>query len=384
MRNTPSQNARSRNVLTLTATIFALSLLYAAFANAGIAPFANTIPTTQPQFDNSMQLARVYAPILRMHHDERFLPQGVEALVDNAVLKDEDDAVILPKGSVTLGKLGEYAEEKHEGYYLDIPDDVDTAPQPEYPVKLYATIQEGRSPVALFDHRVYLQYWLFYYFDDLNPSLAQDLCKELYGRVNILSGAPLIGGKCVPHEADWELIQLEFDANGIDDILDNDIKPDSVSYSRHYWSEDREWKDTPTVDRHPIAYVSQDKHANYFGADPKHDLNIVNPSSDPSDDDIWSISILQDRISDRGKELLPPALSDYAAPCLNADPDNHQVCTYTLKWIDSSTSWVAFQGKWGDHKVEGPDDPVRWERPYTWAAYGRWVQVISGRKGLHP
>ena len=42
------------------------------------------------------ELAHMYAPILRMHPNERFFPKGVEVLIDHAVLKyqvDEDHIV---------------------------------------------------------------------------------------------------------------------------------------------------------------------------------------------------------------------------------------------------------------------------------------------------
>ena len=354
--------------------LLVLGLVAGMLGDTGYGRVRNTVPATPSELNDAIELARRYAPILRMHPDEQFMPQGVEALLENAALRDENGAVILDPGSVTLENLGEYAGEGDEGLYLDLPPDIEAAPQPRYPVKVYAAVQEGRPPAARFIRRVYLQYYLFYLADHLNPSLLQDLCRDLYQTARVPSGTPLIGGKCEPHEADWELIQLEFDADGIADILDNDIEPVRVSYSQHYWSEDRPWRSTPAIDRHPVAYVSLDKHANYFGTDD----GLLDPNASGPDGESGgrSVAVVRDLISDRGRELLPPVGNDHAEPCQRADPGNFQACTYTLQWIDAATPWVAFRGKWGDQKVEGPDHPIRWDLPYLWAASGHGVQTL--------
>ena len=365
---------KRKAILISLPTLLALGLVAGMLANPGYGRVRNTIPATPAELHDAIELARLYAPILRMHADERFMPQGVEAMVENAALRDEDGAVILAQGSVTPEKLGEYTGEGDAGLYLDLPAGIEAEPQPRYPVKVYVAVQEGHPPAASFIRRVYLQYYLFYLADHLNPSLLQDLCGDLYQTAKVPTGTPLIGGKCEPHEADWELIQLEFDADGIADILDNDIEPGRVSYSQHYWSEDRLWRSIPTIDRHPVAYVSLDKHANYFGTDDGLlDRNASGPGGEAGG---RSVAVVRDFISDGGRELLPPVGYDHADPCQSANPGDFQACTYTLQWIDSATPWVAFKGKWGDHKVDGPDHPIRWDLPYLWAASGHGIQSL--------
>ena len=231
---------------------------------------------------------------------------------------------------------------------------------------MYAAIQDLDR---LFVKRVFLQYYLFYYYDHTNPGFTQAECAR--------RGIPL----CHPHEADWELIQLDFKADDVHDILNNKISPIKISLSQHSWSDDSDYDDIPTVDGHSIAYVSYGKHANYFGPDPDpRDGNLLDVSRNPSDDYPWSLSIVQDEISDRGKELLPPALSDdYAFPCPDDAGDFH-ACTYTyeLEVIDEeSTHWVAYEGTWGDSKIDGPDNPIRWKTPDIWANLGN----ISDKSG---
>ena len=62
--------------------------------------------------------------------------------------------------------------------------------------------------------RLWLQYWLFYYYNDFQ-----------------LLGPLLSGGK---HEGDWELVQLRLNAAE---------QPEQVVYSQHTHSESKAWND---------------------------------------------------------------------------------------------------------------------------------------------
>ena len=331
--------------------------------------------------DLNLELARKFAPVLRMHPEERFLPQGVEALIDNAILTyaDEDlPGVAALVGTVTPDMLApdildgykdELAPElanQYDGanWYLDVPNDIREEPQTEYPPKIYAAVRMQSG-------RLYLQYHMFYYYDHLNTGLLQDKCVELvkgidevvatlaavFGYSSGVDGIP-----CEPHEADWEFLQLEFENDDVSDILDQDDLPKRLAYSQHYWNEDSDFEDIPTVRRHPIVYVAHGKHASFFGPDPY--LLTDNLAGD----DPWSVAAIQDRISDRGAELLPPALSDYANPCPDGILGSGAVCTHTyeLELIDEQVPWVAFEGGWGESKYTGPDQPGKWDSPRDW------------------
>ena len=331
--------------------------------------------------DLNLELARKFAPVLRMHPEERFLPQGVEALIDNAILTyaDEDlPGVAALVGTVTPDMLApdildgykdELAPElanQYDGanWYLDVPNDIREEPQTEYPPKIYAAVRMQSG-------RLYLQYHMFYYYDHLNTGLLQDQCVELvkgidevvatlaavFGYSSGVDGIP-----CEPHEADWEFLQLEFENDDVSDILDQDDLPKRLAYSQHHWNEDSDFEDIPTVRRHPIVYVAHGKHASFFGPDPY--LLTDNLAGD----DPWSVAAIQDRISDRGAELLPPALSDYANPCPDGILGSGAVCTHTyeLELIDEQVPWVAFEGGWGESKYTGPDQPGKWDSPRDW------------------
>lgn len=94
--------------------------------------------------------------------------------------------------------------------------------------RVYArAVQEG--------HRVWLQYWLFYYFND----------KSLAG----------IGA----HEGDWEMIQIGLDRGG---------HPELATFAQHKGGERRPWKQVETLDDEPdappVVYVALGSHAAYF------------------------------------------------------------------------------------------------------------------------
>ena len=326
-----------------------------AILNRDDGPNCETLSTTLWE-----RLAHKYAPVLRMHPDEKFFPKGVEALIDNAELKYHDEDV--PHLTVTFqdtvtpemlapetldvfrDRLDQQLADRYDGanWYLDVPDSINSTPQAGYPPKVYATIR---------DHipgKVYLQYYLFYYYDHLKPGFTQDNCEAI--------GIPI----CQPHEADWELIQLQFEASSVAEALNR--PPSRLAYSQHGWSEDSAYEDIPTVDGHPAAYVAHGKHANYYGPDP--DVTSAGTSGDP-----WSLSISQDQISDRGKTLLPSTLSNvYGDHCPSDEAGRILACTYTyqLELIDETRPWVAYEGGWGDSKIHGPDHPYRWDTPHDW------------------
>jgi len=85
--------------------------------------------------------------------------------------------------------------------------------------------------------RLWLQYWLFYYYNDYQ-----------------LVGSILTGGK---HEGDWELVQLRLGA---------DERPELAVYSQHKTAESRPWATTPKQGDTPLVFVARGSHANYFSA----------------------------------------------------------------------------------------------------------------------
>ena len=160
-----------------------------------------------------------------------------------------------------------------------------------------------------------LQYWLFYYFNDWNNK----------------------------HEADWELIQLHFDAE--DAVTALEVGPARIGLSQHRSGSLADWSDgrvTREGDR-PLVYVARGSHANYFG--PGIYLGRGEDGRGLGCDDA-SHSTRRVPLEAR---LLPERVSGPADPY----------------------AWLAFKGYWGevDKGTEGSTAPVTkqtWLRPYTW------------------
>jgi len=83
--------------------------------------------------------------------------------------------------------------------------------------------------------RLWLQYWLWYFYNDYQLSFAL--------------------GK---HEGDWEMVQFRFDEQA--------GHPDTAVYAQHRYAEVRPWDKVETLSGRPVVYVARGSHASYFKA----------------------------------------------------------------------------------------------------------------------
>jgi Vacuolar protein sorting-associated protein 62 len=86
--------------------------------------------------------------------------------------------------------------------------------------------------------RVWLQYWLWYFYNDYQLSFALGT-----------------------HEGDWEMVQFRMD--------DDAGQPDIAVYAQHRYGEMRPWDDVEKFPGDPdraIVYVARGSHASYFEA----------------------------------------------------------------------------------------------------------------------
>jgi hypothetical protein len=83
--------------------------------------------------------------------------------------------------------------------------------------------------------RVWLQYWLWYFYNDYQLSFAV--------------------GK---HEGDWEMVQYRMD--------DAAGHPDIGVYAQHRHGEMRPWEEIEKLGERPVVYVARGSHASYYEA----------------------------------------------------------------------------------------------------------------------
>jgi hypothetical protein len=103
---------------------------------------------------------------------------------------------------------------------------------PGYKNRMYGRAKEDSRG------RLWLQYWLYYFFNDYN----------LAGGIGL-------------HEGDWEMVQYRMGADG--------ERPDLAVYAQHVHAEQAPWEhveklgDSPDT---PVVYVARGSHASYFAA----------------------------------------------------------------------------------------------------------------------
>jgi hypothetical protein len=151
--------------------------------------------------------------------------------------------------------------------------------------------------VAAHDGGVWMQYWVFYYWNGI-----------------MFNGAGL-------HEGDWEMIQVHLPRGG--------AAPDGVTYATHSngtrcgWSGVEKYSDGVVSDV-PIAWIATNSHASYLhqGSTP-----LVIPVQ----------QIVQDEHNGGGVQWRPP-----------------------LEIVTNDTPWMAWPGRWGastDGLFESPTSP---------------------------
>jgi len=299
------------------------------------------------QSDPAQQLAVRYTPIVYLKDQsepcdskgEPYAPVSVDAVLAN-------DAVTLrtapgETGVERPGASDLYA--KGEDYFLDLPGD------PSRPGCTYETDFRALAPTlanVTYAHvvtepgkrGVALQYWFYYYFNDWNNN----------------------------HESDWEMIQIIFDADTVEEALG--VTPHHVGYSQHSGGEYAEWdgdKLRREGDR-PLVYVAAGSHSNQYG---QHNyLGRAEEGAGFGCDD-----------------ATPPATRVDLEPVLVPD---------SVTGPDDPFAWVTYTGRWGERlKGEfngptGPNTKSQWTKPITWdetKLRDSNVQVPTGRTaGISP
>jgi hypothetical protein len=302
------------------------------------APFVVTAgaATAQPQAA-AQRLAEVYAPIVMPREqrdppcdtaEEQYRsPTSVDTVLGNPSVtlthylpgRGLEDVKSAPTASDIAG-LG-------DGYYLNLRGD----PLGEtcvYAKDFARIVREGRAPAITYAHIAResghsgfaLQYWFFWYFNQFN-----DL-----------------------HEADWEGMQLTFEADSPEKALAE--KPKEIILFQHAGGERAGWDDSK-VQKHgsrPIVYPAAGSHATFYDStvyveNGQHGSGLgCDNTSEPL----------------RERRLRPVLLPDQASE-------------------SGKFSWLSYTGHWGEREKsynDGPTGPATktvWRQPFSWMAEQR-------------
>ena len=290
----------------------------------------STVPNTQAT-EAEQRLAEKFAPIVYLKEQdedcdsngEPYDPAPVELVLDNPVVTlrrttDGREELIVTEAPTSADLF-----DKPDGYFLDYPGNPRRPRcsyeqdykllRDEYPRVAYAHIQREPGFAGLV-----LQYWFFYYFNDWNNT----------------------------HEGDWELIQLIFGAETVEEALQQD--PVRVAYAQHASGERSDWDDSKLQkeDGRPVVYVAAGSHASqiepgvYFGLGEDGAGFGCDNASGPHRRVPLEARLLPD-------EVLGPT-----------DP----------------YAWLEYEGQWGQldksywNGPGGPTTKEKWHRPFTWEA----------------
>ena len=284
-------------------------------------------PAATAAYEDEKALAERHAPIVRVveqteecGYGEPFVPTDIDRLLGQ-------DTVALrgPWNPTDLVKIGPAADDlvgRFE-YHLDFPGDaldagctyerwVGKLGVADDPVVYAHVVTEAARP-----GRVALQYWFFYPFNDFNNT----------------------------HEGDWEMIQLNFEADDAADALGKD--PVEVGYSAHEGATSSNWEDDKleVVDgTRPVVYPAAGSHANKYS------------------DALWLGSSAEAGVG----------CDDTRAPHRELSPRVETIPS-DRKAAEAAYPWIAFQGRWGElqkaffNGPTGPNQKGQWTEPVSWS-----------------
>lgn len=187
--------------------------------------------------DDEQALAERFAPILRQHSTERFLPIDRGRFVSATVLKYRVGKRI---GVVRAAPILARLPESLDGcplprctFFLDIPKVRESSKVSRY-VAVQKRILGNAAPTV---------YWHILQYDDSEDITVQYWFLYLFNNFEN------------QHEADWEQITVR---------LDGERKAIEAFYSSHESGQTELWQDTRKIGEHPIVYAAGGSHANYF------------------------------------------------------------------------------------------------------------------------
>jgi hypothetical protein len=269
-----------------------------------------------------------YTPILLLKEQEKacsnagepYTAAPVGLVLDNPAVRLRDNT----RGQPVLITAPTAADLGHEGAatYLDFPGN------PLRPDCSYERWARQRMKAAGLVPTTYahiarekdrdgfaIQYWFFYAFNDFNNK----------------------------HEGDWEMIQVVFDVNTVEEALETE--PVEVGFAQHGGGERASWDDgkLDLDGTHPLVHVSRGSHASQYDS----------------------------------AVYLGWGENDTGFGCdITTGPSKEVPLTAVLVPTDPDPAgpfgWATFGGRWGQHETwefNGPKSPNltgKWARPLSW------------------
>ncbi len=286
-----------------------------------------------PADDAAQRLADAYAPIMKVREQqkppcdtgaEQYDPTGVETVLGNAAVVLQRDVPGHGLRDVRRAPTARDLAGLGPEYYLNLNGDPlgDTC---VYSRDFAALKAAGRAPYVTYAHIAReaghsgfaLQYWTFWYFNQFN-----DL-----------------------HEADWEGMQITFDADSPERALEEG--PSEIILFQHAGGERASW-DAGKVQKegtHPVVYPAAGSHATFYS------------------------SAVYVENGDHGSGL---GCDKTIGPLRTVRPES-------VLLPDEATgtgpfAWLSYDGQWGQKEKgfnngpTGPQTKTQWSEPFSWMA----------------
>jgi hypothetical protein len=328
---------------TVILTLIGLCFFLAVSCGCPKSPPQPEQPTPGPPpisySESAEQLAKRFCPIIHLKGEggliEHYEPTQIETLIDQSLVRDINNSSFQEKASIS--SLLRWSKSV---YYLDL---VGLTPSIEHYddyLRSYVEIKNRYKPSVyariseqIEDGYTVLQYWLFYYFNDWRDY----------------------------HEGDWELVQLNFTGKTAKEIIEAGEEPLSAAYSQHQAGQQMSWgkmKETGLIeDTHPVVYVAQGSHSNYFA-----------PGN------FWAGLDFDDTGLLSWQTYQPEQLNIVLLPGPGATEEG-------FEWLDFKGYWGEYRnfsislldlrfwlcGPFGPSWKEGESNSGKWKQPLKWA-----------------
>jgi hypothetical protein len=186
--------------------------------------FVCYLSSTFAEAQTAEELAVRYSPVLHFTGNEEFYPTTVDYFISRASLIDHSSGAVVDS-SPTPETLGSYSS---SNLYLNHNLETFEAIAADYSLEAESNGYHVYANVMSTGSSTVIQYWLFYVFNN---------------------------GPLNDHQGDFEVIEVFLDSLG---------NPQTALYSQHHAGQNVAWSEVEKVDTHPVAYVAEGSHANYF------------------------------------------------------------------------------------------------------------------------
>ena len=304
--------------------------LIAALAVTVAALLGAPVADAHAQMGAKERLVHAYSPIVYLRAQEsggcdtskeQFEPTSVNTVLGNPRVSLVHEG---PKGRrlVTKAPTPPDLADRNADYYLDLPGDPLSAGC-TYSKDFARLKRKGRIPPTTYVHVARergmsgfaVQYFFFYYFNQFNDV----------------------------HEADWEGMQVAFDANTPAKALAKG--PYEVALFQHAGGEKASWDDPKVQKRgtHPVVYAAAGSHATFYGS---------------------AVYV------ENGQHGSGVGCDNTSGPLRRVIPHPRLVPNHPTP--HTQDAWLAYLGHWGQREsgfnngVKGPITKGQWRRPFSW------------------